>query len=59
VQGVDTEYRRVLSVHDELATVTNLTPGAQATARVVAANDAGESVPSPEVTVTLPLANAA
>jgi hypothetical protein len=59
VQGVDAEFRRVLTVHDELATVTNLTSGAQVTARVVAANDAGESVPSAEVTVTLPLAHAA
>lgn len=59
VTGVDAEFRRVLTVHDEWATVTGLTPGAEVTARVLAANDAGESVPSEEVTVTLPLANAA
>ena len=59
VKGVDTEFRRVLTVRDEWATVTDLTPGVQVTARVAATNDAGESVPSAEVTVTPPLAHAA
>ena len=54
VIGQDTEFRRVETVHDSDATLTDLTPGAQVKVRVVAANITGESAPSAEVSATVP-----
>lgn len=59
VEGTDTAFRHAATVHDEFATMTDLAPGARVRLRVVAANDAGESVPSAEVEAQVPLANAA
>lgn len=46
VVGTDQEFRRVATVQDSRAEVAGLPPGATVKVRVVAANDAGESVPS-------------
>ena len=60
VSGQDAEFRHLLTVRDEGATLTGLPPGRQVTVRVVAANNAGGSAPSDEmVAQVLALAKAA
>lgn len=59
VLGVDAAFRRVATVRDENVTIPGLPLGADVKVRVLAANEAGESAPSEEVTVQVPLAKAA
>ncbi len=60
VVGTETEFHRVATLFDTDTTLTDLTPGATVQVRVVAANAAGESVPSEAVQVqVLALAKAA
>lgn len=57
--GVDTDFRRVLTVLEPGADLEGLTPAAQVRVRVVAANAAGDGAPSEEVTVQVPALAAA
>ena len=50
VGGTDAEFRHMTTVRDTNATLTGLTPGAEVTVRVVAANAAGEAAPSDDET---------
>lgn len=60
VPGPDAAFKRVATVKDTNATLTDLPPGAQVKVRVVAVNDAGEAAPSDEVAGEVPaLATAA
>ncbi len=59
VTGVDTEFRHVLTVRDTNATLTGLTPGADVTVRIVAANVAGEAASSEDETGSIPALAAA
>ena len=47
------DFLPVLTVHDHECAVTGLPLGVPLALRLTAANDAGESVPGPEVVVTL------
>jgi hypothetical protein len=59
VAGVDAEFRHVLTVRDTNATLTGLTPGAEVTVRIVAANAAGEAAPSDDEAARVPALSAA
>ena len=56
VVGTDEDFRRVKTVQDSSADVAELPPVARVKLRIVAANEAGESVPSAVVEATVPLA---
>jgi len=57
--GVDTDFRRVLTVLEPGADLESLTPTAQVRVRIVAANSAGDGAPSEEVAVQVPALAAA
>jgi hypothetical protein len=54
IEGVDADFRRVATVREPNAQLGDLTPGSRGALRVVAANPAGESAPSPEVSFQVP-----
>ena len=54
VVGTDPAFRRVTTVQDGHAELSGLPPGATVKVRVVAANDAGESVPSEVAEAVVP-----
>ena len=52
--GVDTAYRNVATVTDTASTLPNLPSGKTAKIQITAVNDAGESLPSAEVSAVVP-----
>lgn len=56
VVGQNQDFRRATTVQDSSADLEDLPPGARVKLRIVAGNDAGESVPSQVVEATVPLA---
>jgi len=57
--ATETEFQRVATVLDTTATLSGLTPGATVQVRVIAANAAGEAVPSEPLQAQVPVAIAA